>query len=127
MEENKKIKRRIRPELADKIMRLFMRDRFGFEGDPEEMNAEEEERGKAIAADFAKTHPDLTLEKAIWAIDQHLQLWEDNAIRLGKLLHAIKTHETREDYLGAIEKIGDMSEELAEAYIEAYQEDKQNG
>jgi len=126
MKEAIKIKRRIRPELSEEIMRLYMRDRFGFEGDPEETTPEDEERGKAIAAEFAKTHPGLTVEQAIWAADQQLQLWEDNAIQLGKLLYAIKTHETKEHYLESLKRIGSMSEELAEAYVSAYQEDKKN-
>jgi len=127
MKEFVEFRRRIRPELAEEIMRLYTRDVFGFEGDPEKMLQEDEERGKAIVADFIKTHPDLTLEKALWALDQQIQLWEDSAIKQGKCLYAIKTHETEEIYLESLERIGSISEELAESYISAYQEDKQNG
>ncbi|MDR2048676.1 MAG: hypothetical protein LBP69_04410, partial [Treponema sp.] len=86
MEKFNKFRRRIRPELADEIMRLYMRDTFGFEGDPLEVSAEEEARGKAIAEEYGRTHPGVTVEQTIWAIDQQIQLWEDSAIKMGKNL-----------------------------------------
>jgi hypothetical protein len=122
--------RRIRPELAEEIMRLYMRDTFGFEGDPQETSAEEEARGRAIAGEFNRTHPGLTLEKAIWAIDQQVQRWEDNVIKMGECFFAIKSHETQKRYLEAVKRIGEkikLSEELTEAYILAYREDLKNG
>jgi hypothetical protein len=122
--------RRIRPELAEEIMRLYMRDMFGFEGDPQEVSAEDEERGMAIAEEYDRTHPGLTVGKAIWAIDQSIQMWEDSAIKMGKCFFAIKSHETQRRYLEAIKRIGGkikISGELAEAYILAYKEDLKNG
>jgi hypothetical protein len=129
MEKFNEFRRRIRPELADKIMRLYMRDAFGFEGDQQETSVEEEERGKAIAEEFNRTHPGLTIEKAIWAIDQQMQLWEDSAIKMGECFLGIKEHETQERYLEAVKHIGrgKISGELADTYILAYQEDVKNG
>jgi hypothetical protein len=130
MEEFKEFRRRIRPELSDEILRLFVRDTIGFENDPQEISGEKEAQEKAIAAEFNRTHPGLTAEKALWALDQQLQLWEDTAVKLGKLFSTIKTHETPERYLGALKQIGSktkISEELANAYIQAYKEDLKNG
>jgi hypothetical protein len=130
MEEFNEVRRRIRPELTNEIMRLFMRDTFGFEGDPRSDSAKEEAQERVIAEEFDKTHPGLTVEKAIWSMEQQFQLWEDNVIKMGKDFFAIKTHVTREYYLDALKRMGrriKISGELADAYILAYQEDLKNG
>jgi hypothetical protein len=128
MEKFNEFRRRIKPELADEILRLYMRDMFGFEGDPQEASAEEEERGRVIAEEYNRTHPGLTTEKALWAIDQQIQLWEDSAIRMGKCFFTIKEHEAQNRYREALKRItGEkISEELADAYILAYKEDLKN-
>ncbi|MDR1318787.1 MAG: hypothetical protein LBJ90_04105 [Treponema sp.] len=121
--------RRIRPELAGEIMRLYMRDIFDFEGDPQEVSVEEEDREKAMAEEFNRTHPGLTVEKALWALDQNIQLWEESAIKLGECFLAFKEHEPQMRYLEALKQIagGKISGELADAYILAYKEDLKNG
>ncbi|MDR0585365.1 MAG: hypothetical protein LBG57_13615 [Treponema sp.] len=121
--------RRIRPELSDEIMRLYMRDNFSFEGDPQETSAKEEERERAIAEEYNKTHPSITLKKVLWSLEQQMQLWEDSAIKTGECLFTIRAHETQIRYLEALKQIagGKISEELAAAYILAYEEDLRNG
>jgi hypothetical protein len=111
-------------------MRLYIRDTFGFEGDPREMSAEEETRGKAIVEELSGTHPGLSIEKALWSIDQRMQLWEDGVIKMGECFFAIKEHETQKRYMDALKRAGrkiKISEELADAYILAYKEERQNG
>jgi hypothetical protein len=130
MEKFNEFRRRISPELSDEIMRLYARDIFGLEGDLQEESEEEETQEKAIVEEYNRTHPGFTVEKALWAVDQQIQLWEDCAIKMGECLSAIKAHETWEGYqkaLGRIEGRKKISGELADAYIQAYREDLKNG
>jgi hypothetical protein len=127
MKDFSKFRRRIRPELSAEIMRLYLRDFFGFEGEPQEISREE-------CRAYVESQPDLkdrefNLEKDMWALNESICLWEDSAIKLGKYLSAIKAHETQEQYLNALERIagGKISGELADAYIQAYEEDANNG
>jgi hypothetical protein len=63
-------------------------------------------------------------EKAMWSLDQKLQVYEATVIRIGCLLKEIKRRESPSGFSESLKRIGpDLSEELAEVYIQAAEED----
>jgi hypothetical protein len=127
MEEFVEFKRRIRPELMEKIQALMFKEVFGMAVDDLPEITDEDSR------EFVRRNPELDeyckkngLEKMMFAINEHMNRLEDSIIGMGECFWQLQTHSTAEKYIDSL-KSANCSMERAALCIQAYQEDKQNG
>jgi hypothetical protein len=104
--------RRIRPELAERISGHQLEEFAGRYPDT------------TGAAQFALG--EYNGEKEIWALNEQTALWERSTIQLGFRLLELREHTAHETWLEILERQG-ITEEYADAVIQACMEDKQNG
>jgi hypothetical protein len=127
MEEFVEFKRRIRPELMEKIQALIFKEEYGINADELPEVTDEE------AHDFMRKNPELDeyykrngLEKMMFALNEHMNRIEDSIIDTGKCYLQLKTHSTLEKYLDSLKRVN-CSMERAALCIQAYEEDKAHG
>jgi hypothetical protein len=129
MEEFVEFKRRIRPELLEKIEVLMFKEEFGI--DVTELPETTDEDAK----EFVRKNPDPDLdeyykknglEKMMFAIGESMNVMEDSIIGSGECFWKLQTNLPLEEYLDSLKRIN-CSMERAALCIQAWKEDKQNG
>jgi hypothetical protein len=127
MEEFVEFRRRIRPELLEKIERLIFKEDYGIDVDELPDITDEDSR------EFVRKNPELDeygkrngLEKMMFAINERMNCIEDSIIEMGKLLRLMQNNLPLEKYLDDLKRIN-VSMERAALCIQAYEEDKKHG
>jgi len=127
MEDFVEFKRRIRPELLEKIQVLMFKEVYGINVDDLPEITDEDSR------EFVRKNPEFDeyyrkngFEKMLYALNEHMNVIEDSIIKLGECFWQIQIHETLEVYLDSLKEMN-CSMERAALCIQAYKEDKQNG
>jgi len=124
MEEFAEFKRRIRPELMEKIQRLIFKEDYGIDVDdlPEitDEDAHEFVRKNPEFDEYAKKNG---TEKMLFALNEHLNVVEDSIIEVGKGCWQLQKNLPLEKYLDSLKRIN-FSMERAALCIQAYKEDQ---
>jgi len=127
MEEFVKFRRRIRPELLERIQALMFKEGYGIDVDELSEPTDED------AHEFVRNNPELDeyykkngLEKMLFVLDEHMNRMEDSIIKTGECFWQLQTNLTIERYLDSLKRMNSSMEKAA-LCIQAYKEDKQNG
>ena len=127
MEEFVEFRRRIRPELMERIQRLIFKEDYGIDVDELPEITDEDSR------EFVRENPELDeyykrngLDKMLFALNEHMNRLEDSIIEMGKCFWQLQTNLPLEKYLDSLKNVN-CSMERAALCIQAYEEDKNHG
>ena len=127
MMEFKPFKRRIRPELLEKIERLMFKERYGIDVDRlPEITDEDSRKFIQQNPEFDEYAKQNGLEKMLFALNEHMNCLEDSIIKTGKCYLELQSNLSLEKYLDSLKKLNSSMEQAA-LCIQAYEEDKNNG
>jgi len=127
MEEfTEKFKRRIRPELMEKIQRLMFKEKFDIDVDtlPEvtDKDAREFVRNNHELDEYGKKNG---IKKMIFSINERMNIIENCIIKMGEGVFQLQINLTLNKYIDSLKR-RNLSMKLASLCVQAYQEDKQN-